>query len=67
IDLLGNWGNLLLDKRMDKGVLKRVQIADHKEWLRISGIARHSTDSITAKVEYAPSLKALRIVFTKEH
>ncbi|MBE6442274.1 MAG: hypothetical protein E7022_08120 [Desulfovibrio desulfuricans] len=67
IDLMGAWGKgMRVDKRPDRGVLKRVQIADHKQWLRVSGIARESTDKLEARVEYAPTLKALRIVFTKQ-
>ena len=67
IDLMGAWGKgMLVDKRLDKGALKRVQIADHNEWLRVSGIARESTDQLEAKVEYAPTLKSLRIVFSRK-
>ena len=67
IDLMGAWGKgIKVDKRPAKGVLKRVQMADHKQWVRVSGIARESTDRLEAKVEYAPTLKALRIVFSKK-
>ena len=67
IDLMGAWGKgMLVDKRPNKGALKRVQIADHNEWLRVSGIARESTDQLEAKVEYAPTLKSLRIVFSRK-
>ncbi|MBQ9406910.1 MAG: hypothetical protein IJU37_09295 [Desulfovibrio sp.] len=67
IDLIGAWGKgVRVDKRLNKGVLKRVQIADHKEWVRVSGIARESTDTIEAKVEHASPLKVLRIVFTRQ-
>ena len=67
IDLMGPWGKgLLFDKRPDKGVLKRVQMADHREWVRVTGIARNTSDTLTARVEYAPTLRSLRVIFTRE-
>ncbi|MBO4300360.1 MAG: hypothetical protein J5861_02030 [Desulfovibrio sp.] len=67
IDLMGAWGKgMRADTRPDKGVLKRVQIADHKQWVRVSGIARESRDKLEARVEYAPTRKILRIVFAKK-
>ena len=67
IDLMGRWGKgLLFDKRPDKGVLKRVQMADHREWVRVTGIARNASDTLTARVEYAPTLRSLRVIFTRE-
>ena len=67
IDLAGAWGKgMRVDNRLDTGVLKRVQIADHRQWVRVSGIAREAADMLEARVEYAPTHKALRIVFTKK-
>lgn len=67
IDLMGAWGKgIRADKWLDKGVLQRVQIADHRQWLRVSGVARESSGKLRARVEYAPTLKALRIVFSKQ-
>ncbi len=67
IDLMGAWGKgIRADKFTDKGVLQRVQIADHRQWLRVSGVARESSGRLMARVEYAPTLKALRIVFSKQ-
>ncbi len=67
IDLMGSWGRgARADKRLRQGVLQRVQIADHKKWLRVSGIARAAGYKLGARVEYAPSLKALRVVFSKK-
>lgn len=67
IDLMGAWGKgIRADKFTGKGVLKRVQIADHRQWLRVSGVARELSGRLMARVEYAPTLKALRIVFSKQ-
>lgn len=67
VDLMGPMGKgMNVDKRIESGVLKRVQIADHKQWVRISGIARNPASKLAAKVEYSPTLRALRIVFSEE-
>ena len=41
IDLMGAWGKGIRgeDKFLSRGVLQRVQIADHRQWLRVSGVA----------------------------
>ncbi len=67
VDLMGTWGKgILKDERLGTGVLKRLQIADHKEWVRISGISRDANHSLQATVQYAPTKKTLRIVFSRE-
>ena len=67
VDLLGSWGkNISLDQRFTHGILTRIQVADHKQWLRVSGVANDSKTVLDAKVEYAPTLRALRVVFSKK-
>ena len=67
VDLLGSWGkNIFLDQRVTSGVLARIQVADHKQWLRVSGVANDNKTVLDAKVEYAPTLRALRVVFSKK-
>ena len=67
IDLMGAWGKgIRADKFTGKGVLQRVQIADHRQWLRVSGVAREPAGKLRARVEYSPTHKILRIVFSKQ-
>ena len=67
VDLLGSWGkNVWIDTREVRGILKRVQVADHKQWVRVSGIARDAKVTLKATVEYAPTLRQLRIVFAQK-
>ena len=67
VDFIGLKGkNLSADKYIDKGVLQRVQIAGHRDWVRVSAIARNSTDRLKARVERSLRLKVVRIVFSKD-
>ena len=66
VDLIGAWkGDVFLDKRLERGEIKRVQVADHKQWVRVSGIARNARDTLDARVEYSATRKLVRIVFSK--
>ena len=67
VDLFGSWGkDVYTDTRLSKGVLKRVQVAHHKQWVRVSGIARDSKQALKVKVEHSTKSKILHLIFSKK-
>ncbi len=63
VDLPGNWGRRMVDRHLAQGKVRRVQIADHPGWLRVSGMAREEGKHLVARVEHSPRAGAVRIVF----
>lgn len=61
VDIHGQWSSqITVDKRMENGCAKRLQIASHPGWLRISAIGREGKP-LAADVSYSD--KELRIIF----
>lgn len=62
IDLHGRWSaQLTVDKRPPDGCVKRLQIATHPGWIRVSAVSR---DGRPPNVDARFTDKALRIIFS---
>lgn len=61
VDIHGQWSSqITVDKRPESGCVKRLQIASHPGWLRISAVGRDGKP-LAADVSYSD--KELRIIF----
>lgn len=61
VDLHGQWSSqITVDSRPQSGCIKRLQIASHPGWLRISAVSRDATP-LAADVSYSD--KDVRIIF----
>ena len=61
VDLHGQWASqITVDSRPQSGCVKRLQIASHPGWLRISAVGRDATP-LAADVSYSD--KDVRIIF----
>lgn len=63
VDLPGNWGRRMVDRHLAQGKVRRIQIADHPGWLRVSGMPREEGKNLVARVEHSSRAGVLRIVF----
>lgn len=65
VDFHGEWKNPPFVNRREKTVpLSRVQIAGHKGYLRVTGVAAENVKKLDARAEYSAGRNAVRVVFT---
>lgn len=63
VDIHGTWAKVpFVQKNLDKGLLRKIQIADHKGFFRVTGILRSGkvVDSLAEDVNYSPTQLRIR-------
>ncbi len=67
VDFHGEWKKPPFVNRREKtDPLSRVQIAGHKGYLRVTGIAAEDVKKLDARAEYSAARNAVRVVFTAQ-
>lgn len=65
IDLHGEWASPpYMKQRMKSGCLSLVQMAGHKGYLRVSGVAASGIARLDARAEHSVSSGAVRVIFS---